>query len=124
MSGNSTLPPVVITFGSDATCDLDSCPVEWSIYQYRPSLPANIVLLVLFSLLGLVHSYLGFRWRSWGFMTGMLLGCLSEIIGYVGRILLYFNPFSWEGFMIQISQYYILGVLNPATTPLELTQFT
>lgn len=97
-------PPGVITFGSDATCDLDSCPVEWSIYQYRPSLPANITLLALFGVIGVAHSYLGFRWRSWGFMGGILFGCLSEIIGYGGRIMLYYNPFSWEGFMIQISE--------------------
>lgn len=103
MSGELALLPEN-AFDPDSPCNLDNCPLEWSIYRYRPSLPANITLLALFAVLGIVHSYLGFRWRSWGFMAGMLLGCLSEIIGYVGRILLYNNPFSWEGFMIQISE--------------------
>jgi hypothetical protein len=91
-------------FGSDSPCNLDTCPVEWSIYSYRPSLAANIVFVVLFSLIGLVHAYLGFRWKSWGFMTGMLLGCISEIVGYVGRIMMWYNPFSFNAFMIQIGK--------------------
>ena len=35
-------------------------------------------------------------------MTFMILGCLVEIIGYIGRIIMYNNPFSFPGFMIQI----------------------
>ncbi|KAM0562070.1 hypothetical protein ACHAPJ_002514 [Fusarium lateritium] len=89
-------------FGSDSPCDLDTCPIEWSLYGYRPSLAANIVFIALFASLGLVHAYLGFRWKSWGFMTGMLLGCMSEVIGYVGRVMMYYNPFSFNAFMIQI----------------------
>ncbi|KAM0273378.1 hypothetical protein ACHAPA_001531 [Fusarium lateritium] len=89
-------------FGSDSPCNLDNCPIDWSLYGYRPSLAANIVFVVLFSLIGFVHTYLGFRWKSWGFMTGMLLGCISEIVGYVGRIMMYYNPFSFNAFMIQI----------------------
>ncbi|RGP81133.1 rta1 like family [Fusarium longipes] len=89
-------------FGPDSPCDLDTCPIDWSLYGYRPSLAANIVFLVLFSLAGIVHIYLGIRWKSWGFMTGMLLGCMSEVIGYVGRIMMYYNPFSYNGFLIQI----------------------
>ncbi|KYK60204.1 RTA1 like protein family [Drechmeria coniospora] len=97
-----SVPPGVETFGPDSPCTLDTCPVEWSIYGYRPSLAANVTFLVLFALVGLVHIYLGCRWRSWGFMVGMILGCLSEIIGYAGRIMLWSNPFSFVGFMIQI----------------------
>ncbi|KAH6606814.1 rta1 like family [Trichoderma cornu-damae] len=95
-------PPGTITFGSDATCNLDTCPVEWSIYGYRPSLAANVVFAVLFGLAFLAHLHLGFRWRSWGFTVPVLLGCVTEIIGYVGRILLWSNPFSFNGFIIQI----------------------
>ncbi|KAF4121121.1 RTA1 like protein [Geosmithia morbida] len=98
----SAVPQVLIAFGPDVTCTLDICPIEWSVYTYRPSLPANITLLALFGAVGLVHAYLGHRWRAWGFMVGMLLGCVCEMIGYVGRIMLYNDPFSWIGFMIQI----------------------
>ncbi|CAG9948029.1 unnamed protein product [Clonostachys rosea f. rosea IK726] len=96
------LPPGTIIFGPDATCTLDTCPVDWSIYSYRPSLPGNATLLALFGVVGIIHTYLGIRWKSWGFMVGMQLGCISEIIGYIGRIMLYNNPWSFIGFMIQI----------------------
>ncbi|KAK2594937.1 Envelope glycoprotein [Conoideocrella luteorostrata] len=95
-------PPGLRTFGSQTPCNLQTCPVEWSIYGFRPSIGANAAFLALFILVGIAHGYLGFRWKSWGFMVGMLLGCLSEVIGYAGRIMLYNNPFSFVGFMIQI----------------------
>ncbi|KAH7329366.1 RTA1 like protein-domain-containing protein [Stachybotrys elegans] len=90
------------TFGSDANCTLSVCPVEASILGYRPSVPANAFFLAAFGVIGIVHIYFGWRWKSWGFMTGMLLGCASEMIGYGGRLMMYDNPFSFSGFMIQI----------------------
>ncbi|KAF5024458.1 hypothetical protein F66182_3467 [Fusarium sp. NRRL 66182] len=101
MAYNASINPQD-AFGPDSPCNLDTCPIEWSLYGYRPSLAANIVFVVLFSLIGFAHAYLGFRWKSWGFMTGMLLGCISEVIGYAGRIMMWYNPFSFNGFMIQI----------------------
>lgn len=35
-------------------------------------------------------------------MAFMIAGCLSEIIGYAGRIVMYNNPFSFSAFMVQI----------------------
>jgi hypothetical protein len=109
------LPPGTIIFGPDATCTLDTCPVDWSIYSYRPSLPGNATLLALFGVVGIIHTYLGIRWKSWGFMVGMQLGCISEIIGYIGRIMLYNNPWSFIGFMIQIGKCFF-----SLHTPLDL----
>ena len=91
-------------FGGDTLCNLDNCPIEWSLYGFRPSLAANVAFLVLFALIGIVHTYLGIRWKSWGFMGGMIAGCISEVIGYLGRIILWNNPFSFIGFMIQIGK--------------------
>lgn len=99
------LPHGLISFGPDANCTLDICPIEATVYGYRPSLAANIAFPVIFAVIGIVHAFLGWRWRSWGFMTGMLLGCLSEIIGYVGRVLLHNSPFSFVAFMIQIGRF-------------------
>ena len=93
-----------IPFGSDENCTLDNCLVSWSILSYRPDLAANIVFCVYFALVGLVQIYLGVRWRSWGFMTGMILGCMTEVIGYVGRVIMYNDPFSYPGFLVQISE--------------------
>ncbi|KAH9883903.1 RTA1-domain-containing protein [Xylariomycetidae sp. FL2044] len=92
----------LIPFGPDATCTLDLCPVDYSVLGYRPSVAANAIFLCLFSSLMCVHIVLGIRWKSWWFMGCMVVGCFTEITGYVGRILLYINPFSFAGFMMQI----------------------
>ncbi|KAG6006664.1 hypothetical protein E4U21_006809 [Claviceps maximensis] len=116
------LPRDVVAFGPDSTCNLSNCPVEISLYGYRPSLAANVTFLALFALVGLAHGYLGYRWRSWGFMVGMLLGCLSEVIGYAGRIMLYNNPFSFAGFMIQIVCLTIAPVFYTASIYVTLSK--
>ncbi|KAI1068934.1 hypothetical protein LB507_006432 [Fusarium sp. FIESC RH6] len=95
-------PNGLIVFGPDANCTLELCPIEWSVYQYRPSLAANITFIVLYGLAMGVHIALGIRWRQWFYMSFMMLGCIFEIIGYIGRIILYNNPFNFGGFMIQI----------------------
>ncbi|KAM4057115.1 RTA1 like protein [Hirsutella rhossiliensis] len=116
------LPPGLKTFGPSANCTLDICPAEWSIYGYQPSLGANATFLVMFAILGLVHTYLGVRWRSWGFMSGMIVGCLCEIIGYAGRIILFNNPFSFGGFMVQIITLAIAPVFYTAAIYVTLSK--
>ncbi|TDZ35758.1 Sphingoid long-chain base transporter RSB1 [Colletotrichum trifolii] len=95
-------PPYVVFFGPNANCTLDICSIEYSLYKYRPNLALNVLFLVLFAVAGAVHVFLGIRWRSWWFMSFMLAGCLSEIVGYVGRIIMYQNPFEFVAFMLQI----------------------
>ena len=82
-------------------CTLDTCPLEYSIYQYRPSLPANIVFLVVFALSGLAHA-VQLLWHHYTFSILIVIGCVTEIIGYAGRIWLYYNPFSFNAFVMQI----------------------
>ncbi|KAI0443801.1 parasitic phase-specific protein PSP-1 [Xylaria telfairii] len=100
---NSTTGQIpIIPFGPDATCTLELCPIEYSIFQYRPSLAANITFIVIHSTLMLVHLGLGLRLGNWWFSGGMVAGCMSNIIGYGGRVLLWQNPFSFAGFLLQI----------------------
>ncbi|TPX09560.1 uncharacterized protein E0L32_009303 [Thyridium curvatum] len=105
LSPASRLPPNVVVFGPQGNCTLDLCPVEYSVYGYRPSLAANSVLLVLFFLAMPVHAYLGVRWKTWWFMGCMIVGAANAITGYSGRLALYFNPFNFAAFMAQISMY-------------------
>lgn len=98
----ATLPNNVVIFGPNANCTLEICDLDWSVYKYRPSLAANSFFIAAFLLAMAVHIYLGWRWRSWWFAAFMIAGCLSEVIGYAGRLVLYENPFSFPGFMIQI----------------------
>ncbi|VUC30094.1 unnamed protein product [Clonostachys rosea] len=97
----SPLPKVVV-FGPGSNCTLEICDLDWSVYKYRPSLPVNATFLALFGAAMVIHIYLGIRWRSWWFMSFMISGCIFEMIGYSGRIMLYKNPFSFPGFLIQI----------------------
>lgn len=34
----------------------------------------------------------------------MILGCAHETTGYIGRVLMYYNPWSFVAFIIQISE--------------------
>ncbi|TDZ21017.1 Sphingoid long-chain base transporter RSB1 [Colletotrichum orbiculare MAFF 240422] len=98
----SELPDGLITFGPDANCTLALCPLEWSILRYRPSVPASAVFIAFFAVALTLHAIQGIRMRTWGFMGSMISGCILEIVGYVGRLIIYNNPFSFEGFLMQI----------------------
>lgn len=96
--------PYAIIFGPRANCTLDICNVRYSVYGYVPSLGANASFLALFTFAGAVHAYLGWRWKTRLFTVFMILGCVNAIIGYIGRLLMYENPFYFPGFMLQISK--------------------
>lgn len=78
------------------------CPVEQTIYGYYPNQGANAFFAAFFGGFMLINIVLGVRYRAWIFLVLMSLGCLTESIGYVGRLLLHDNPFSEVGFEIQI----------------------
>jgi hypothetical protein len=92
----------LITFGPDANCTLALCPVEASIQGYRPALGVEIAFIALFGVSMLIHLAQGIRYHTWFFASMMALGCIGEMIGYGGRVLMYQNPFSFDGFIIQI----------------------
>jgi hypothetical protein len=97
------MPPGAVIFGPNANCTLDICPVQYSVYGYRPGLAVNASFIALFGLAGAIHIFLGIRWRTWFFMASNVVGCLSAILGYIGRVMLYYNPFNFPAFMLQIS---------------------
>ncbi|KAI2466481.1 RTA1-domain-containing protein [Annulohypoxylon bovei var. microspora] len=84
-------------------CTADICPYDQSFYQYRIDIVPNAVFLGMFSLSLL--AFLGvyaFKRRGGLFTLAMVLGLLSEIIGYIGRIMSWKNQWSENGFLIQI----------------------
>lgn len=85
-------------------CDLERCTIEQSIFQYQPSLAANAVFIAIFGISMLVHLYQGYRWKQWTFAGLVVLGCVVEMIGHGGRIIMHNDPWSFEGFMLQISE--------------------
>ncbi|KAK2771833.1 hypothetical protein FQN53_004872 [Emmonsiellopsis sp. PD_33] len=112
--------------GMKEDCTLATCPIEASIYQYRPSLAANATFIALFSFSGLIHlvQTIVYHFRqpgnnsnisssssninnnitnhAYSYTLPILIGCAGEIIGYVGRVLIHIDPFDINGFLIQI----------------------
>ncbi|KAI1861897.1 hypothetical protein JX265_009400 [Neoarthrinium moseri] len=100
MADNST----EATFDAKS-CTIETCPIETSYYEYRPSLAANVALPAIFA-----ASFIGFaltkvftrRSRGLFFTFALLLGLAAEIVGYIGRVMSYNDPWESTGFMIQI----------------------
>lgn len=87
---------------NDCTAISASCPVDQTIYGYYPSLPGNTFFLAIFAIFTLSNLVLGLRFRTYTYTVAMFFGCLGEVIGYVGRVLLHSNPYSQVGFDMQI----------------------
>lgn len=91
--------------GPGANCTVEICPIELSVYGYRPTLAGSAAVIALYAICAIVQVILGFRYKTWGFMVAMVLGCIGEIIGYAGRIMLNQHPWGQAGFIIQICKF-------------------
>lgn len=58
--------------------------------------------MIIFALSGAVYVYQGIKSKTWFFSTAMFLGCLSETLGYVAKMLLWDDPFSDTGFKMSV----------------------
>ncbi|KAF2226233.1 RTA1 like protein-domain-containing protein [Elsinoe ampelina] len=101
----------------------DACLVEATVYGYTPSLPANALFLALSALCALVQLFLGIRHRTWSYMTGLLLGCITQSIGYVGRVMMHSNPWDENAFTIQITCLILGPAFISASVYLTLKHF-
>lgn len=110
------MAPYMVVYGPNANCTLELCPVEYSVYGYRPSLAANTAFIALYSVAIAIHTFLGVRWKQWWYMGCMLAGGINAVLGYVGRLLMYQNPFNFTAFMIQISKSLFLRRRGRANT--------
>jgi len=73
-----------------------------SSWLYRPSLVLNGLLIGVFGASLLANIIQGILGSTWGFAIAMVLGCTTEVIGYVGRILAYNDLHGQNPFLIQI----------------------
>ncbi|KAJ4411606.1 hypothetical protein N0V91_001391 [Didymella pomorum] len=94
-----TVPPPAPAYCTEVTPD---CPVEGTIYGYYPSLGWNAAYAGFFGLALIIHIILGIRYKTWSYCIAMSLGCIGEVVGYIGRVMMWDNPFSEEGFQMQI----------------------
>ncbi|KAL8721581.1 MAG: hypothetical protein Q9181_007679, partial [Wetmoreana brouardii] len=78
------------------------CTVEATTYAYRPDLAANIFFIAVFGICLGIQFIQGIKWHTWTYMIAMTFGCLGEVIGYIGRVIMNNNPWSDVGFEMQI----------------------
>ncbi|KAJ5216412.1 RTA1-domain-containing protein [Penicillium cinerascens] len=91
-------------------CTLDICPLTEAYVYYVPSLPGNAFYLALFAILLVAQLGLGIRYRTWGYLAGLVGGLVLEIIGYAGRLQMHYNPFRFNPYL----EYLICLTIGPA----------
>ena len=85
---------------SNVGCTVKTCPLSCAQVEYLPTLAGNIVYAVGFGLLLIAQLALGIRYKTWGFMVGMMCGLIIEVVGYAGRVMLHENPFDFNNFIM------------------------
>ena len=45
---------------------------------------------------------LGVWYKSWGFMVGMAMGLILEVLGYISRVMFNDNPFDDSAFLLYL----------------------
>ncbi|KAG5291238.1 parasitic phase-specific protein PSP-1 [Histoplasma capsulatum G186AR] len=78
------------------------CPVEATIYGYKPNPVVNLICVIVFGVLFFVAVWQTYKHKTYSFGVAMSLGCVAEAIGYGGRLVLNRNPWDSNGFQIQI----------------------
>lgn len=83
-------------------CTLDTCCLAQSPFLYRVSFGSNLFFTILFGVFILPQVALGIYYKTWGFMTGMIIGLILEVLGYVARLLMHDNPFNGDAFLLYL----------------------
>lgn len=78
------------------------CPVEATTLGYYPNRPLNAFLAAAFGVAGVLALAVGLPRRTWAYAGFLAAGCLLELAGYVGRVLLASNPWDQGAFELQI----------------------
>jgi hypothetical protein len=84
-------------------CTTAICPLTtWgqAFFNYLPSLPGNSLYAAIFGICLVLQIAFGIKKKTWGFMSGMVVGLLLEVIGYAGRIKMHSDPFTKNSFLM------------------------
>jgi len=92
----------------------DSTHSTSSDYGYTPSLAWCVVYIVLFSIIAIIHTALALRSKYWIIIPTLVLGCVSEIIGWSGRLWSSKNVLLITPFLVQICTLIIAPVFFSA----------
>ncbi|PLB47686.1 putative RTA1 domain protein [Aspergillus steynii IBT 23096] len=91
-------------------CTLDTCPMELANIEYVPNLAGNIFFVAIFGLVLAFQLGFGIKYKTWSYMIAMIGGLALEIIGYVARIQMHYNPFPSDPFLM----YLVCLTIGPA----------
>ncbi|KPM42163.1 hypothetical protein AK830_g4430 [Neonectria ditissima] len=94
--------PDPCTLQSTYNCTVETCPLSCAQVDYLPTLAGNAVYAAVFGLLLLTQLGLGIKYKTWGFMVGMVCGLVLEVVGYAGRIMMHDNPFDFNNFIVYL----------------------
>ncbi|RSL66657.1 hypothetical protein CEP53_003302 [Fusarium sp. AF-6] len=94
--------------------------LKYTIYGYRPNLGVNAFFVAFFGVCFCAHIWLGIRYRTKGYAIALTLGCLAMVLGYLGRLGLYFRPFDAIPFQAQVCCLIISPAFNSAAVYLML----
>ncbi|PVH79609.1 RTA1-domain-containing protein [Cadophora sp. DSE1049] len=83
-------------------CTLDLCPLSEAHFTYIPTLYGNAALAGIFGIYAVFHLIIGIRFKTWGYMIGMVGGLVLEVLGYANRIRMHYNPFPKMPFILQL----------------------
>ncbi|KAK6836958.1 Sphingoid long-chain base transporter [Apiospora arundinis] len=83
-------------------CTPEICCLKMGWMDYLPTLPGNVVYAALFGAILLPNLFFTIRSRTWSFGIWMTLGLFGEIVGYIGRVMLHQNIFSFNAFLIYL----------------------
>lgn len=85
-------------------CTLETCSPSQSVYGYRADLAATLFFLILFFISTVTYIVQGaiLRKSAYFFTGAMVLGGISETLGYVAKMLLWNDPFSGTGFKMSV----------------------
>ncbi|KAK5679175.1 phospholipid-translocating ATPase rsb1 [Elasticomyces elasticus] len=106
----------------DDLCTLETCCLAQSSFLYIPSYGGNIFFAIWFGLMILPQIGLGIRYKTWGFMSAMIIGLALEVIGYAARVQLNNNPFDSDSFLMYLITLTIAPVFISAAIYLCLTR--
>ncbi|KAL6711495.1 hypothetical protein ACN47E_004429 [Coniothyrium glycines] len=78
------------------------CPVNATLYGYRPNMGANAFLCAVFGICFIATLVIGIMTKTWTYTLALGIGTFLECAGYVGRVMMHSNPWTESGFKLQI----------------------
>ncbi|KAK8932504.1 Sphingoid long-chain base transporter RSB1 [Metarhizium anisopliae] len=80
----------------------DLCPIDETVLGYYPNLGSGIFFTIAFGTCLIAAFSLGMWKKTWTYTAAITIGLILETAGYVGRILLHYNPWHQSAFELQI----------------------